>query len=136
MIRGAPCADARCGRSLIASKLQDDRWLQLAKATLLMACRIRSGAAPGHPPKRRIVLVASPRGDALVREVASEGGLQPVGMPPDWHAALRMSVWRAQSSVESADTLILSLPFQYITRMPKGFRREHLASVLRDLAAR
>jgi hypothetical protein len=47
-----------------------------------------------------------------------------------------MSVWRALPSVESPDTLVLSLPFQYITRMPKGFRREHLASALRDLAAR
>ena len=131
-----PFNSSKDGITARLHELQDGRWLQLAKATLLMACRIRSGAAPGHPSKRRIVLVASSRGDAMVREVASEGGLQPVEMPPDWHAALRMSVWRALPSVESPDTLVLSLPFQYITRMPKGFRREHLASALRDLAAR
>lgn len=98
-----------------------------ARASLEMTCAMPLKGSVRLT--RRVAIVASKGGDALVRQMASEPTPSLTALP----AGTKDAQWSLTRWLHHSDrTIVLSLPYQLFSRAaPAGFRRGTLAEIIR-----
>jgi len=100
--------------------------LAIAEESLRLICRMPQSRSLDNIVPRRLILVASARGQKLVGGLAEEGTLKLVDAafgPPQW----KLMLWEGTHG-----NLVLSTSYQLLSRMPRGCKRIDLARLIRQ----
>ena len=101
-----PFHSSRDGITSQLHKLEDSRWLEVARSTLRMVCALEGAVERRSGPKHRLVLVTSARGHELTEELAQIQKWTEIGHR-FFERELRALAWEPAPT-----TRVLSLPYQ------------------------